>query len=70
MTRREALNVKEGEVLDSKYGMFQVHKIAESKINRDIIFYGKNNKGLQAGYPHKVCRRLDNDRTEESNKAD
>lgn len=71
MTRREALKVKVGDMLVFLDTTFQVTNVTED--NRfgkpSVIFWGMSNKGLQVGYPHRMCRRLGDDRTENAVKS-
>lgn len=71
MTKHEALKVKVGDKLTYQdYSTFTVTDVTESTIGKpSIVFWGENNKGLKVGYPHRMCRRYDDVRTEESNKA-
>ena len=69
MTRREALKVKKGDMLIFReWAVFKVVEINQSFINRDIVFYANGGTGL-VGYPHKMCRRYEDDRAEESDKT-
>ena len=66
MTRREALKIKVGDkIIFQEYAVIEVSKITEDKRfgKPSIVFWGRTKNG-QVGYPHRMCRRYEDDRTE------